>query len=128
MQRNDIKYKNGVKRVTRMDRGKSVRGRPTETEERRKILRERETLPDEDGSHDDATPGTRNGLAILDSIPSRHILTRRLRAQAHYYFLTLQTLLSSPRSYPSYPLLPLSKFKWNISCLYFVPAVPAYCI
>lgn len=34
-----------------------------------------ETLPDEDGSHDDATPGTRNGLAILDSIPTRHILT-----------------------------------------------------
>lgn len=28
-----------------------------------------ETSSDEDGSHDDATPGTRNGLAILDSIP-----------------------------------------------------------
>lgn len=37
-----------------------------------------ETLADEDGSHDDATPGTRNGLAILDSIPARHILTSNL--------------------------------------------------
>lgn len=107
-----------------------------------------ETLPDEDGSHGDATPGTRNGLAFLTQYRAA-IHSRSLRAQPYHHLLSLQALLSSPpflrcllvllysywngksRAYTFFSCRPLlCTYEWNTNSLNLKkrkePARPCY--